>query len=400
MNIQDVPKALMIAFMESKALELVAGYGIGKSTMVKDFAAGLTDKSFVVHNREGKRLRHRKGEPVGLVTCLVPTYSAEEIRGFPMPDYENEEMFYSVPPFFPSERTFPNGVPRFGIIFLDEYRLGHDEVVKATTQLLLEGRMGDHSLDQYGHWVVFAASNREEDGLGIGREPPIVTQRKMVINVEPNVMASLAWLEANEARLNIPPVIRFFTEKNPDLVLGMKTPDNGQPFPTPRSMCEAGQLAQRYMTLTNYKQSNKFDIPSDDSFLLELMASKVGTGAAAQLQTFSRLVGQVPDYMDIVKHPDTCTVPDAERMDACNVTIQVIAAQAGDYSRDGNTHDQEKLEKEMDSLVTYLMRLPAEFQVTGMTRTFKNCPAIYSHPKVRLIAKENPSVFRAISTPL
>lgn len=398
MRIEQVRKAMMIAFLEKKALELVSGFGIGKTTMFRDFAKFLEGIEFTVPGPDGEPLTHRKGEPVGFEECLIPTYAVEDIRGFPMPDYDRGEMFYSVPPFFPSKRKYPNGIPKFGIIYLDEYRLGPDEVVKATTQLLLEGRMGDHSLAQFGHWCVFAASNREEDRVGIGKEPPIITQRKMVLNVEPNIRALTAWMEANEERLHVPATFRLFAGENPEVVLSMKTPDNGQPFCTPRSLVEAGQLCWRHMRLTGYQPSNKYDIPSKDDFLIELLASKIGESAAAQLQQFGSMIGLVPKYEEIIKNPNTAVLPATDRMDAAYVTITAIEHQAGDWSREADgSLDMERLEKEVDSLVTYLMRLPAEFQVTGLLRTFKKCPDIYSHPKVHTIAKTNPSVLKAIS---
>ncbi len=401
MRIENAIKALTVSFLEQKAVEMVGWYGIGKSSIVRDFTKHLEGLRFSVSTKQpdGTYVEHKHtpGEPVGLIECLVPTYAVEDLRGFPMPDYDNSEMFYSIPPFFPNERKFSEGVPKFGVVFLDEYRLAPDEVVKATTQLLLEGRMGDHYLSQYGHWVVFAASNREQDRVGIGKEAPIITQRKQVYELEPNIQSTVDWMEKHEVSDRILPVFRFFAQSNPGIVLSMKTPDDGKPFCTPRSLVEASQLTWRYMQLMQYKPTNKFDIPMDD-FTLEQLASKIGTGAAAGLQQYSRMVGQVPAYADIIKDPGKAILPSAERMDAAYVTITVIEHQAGDYSRDKDGQiDIERLEVEIDSLVTYLMRLPAEFQVVGLIRTFKRCPAIYSHPKVREIARKNPSVLKAIS---
>jgi len=401
MRIQHINKALMVSFLTKQALELVGGFGIGKSSVIRDFAQMLETTPFAITQPDGSKLVHKKGEPVGLIECLVPTYAVEDIRGFPMPDYKKGEMFYSIPPFFPNSRKYPEGIPKFGIIFLDEYRLGPDEVVKATTQLLLEGRIGDHSLSEYGHWVVFAASNREEDRVGIGKEAPIVTQRKMVIEMEPDLQALLDWMERHETGEHgvpaFPPAVRFFAKDNPGLVIGAETPDDGKPFCTPRTLVQAGQLLNQYMTLTHFKPANRFDVPVDD-FSLELLASKIGEGAAAQLQTYARLIGQVPAYEDIMKTPDTAQLPDPERLDAAHCTIQVIEHQAGDWSRDPDGEiDTIKLEQEVDALVTYLMRLPSEFQVVGIRRTFKRCPALYAHPKIREIAKSNPSVLKAIS---
>lgn len=397
MKIDKIPQALMIALLEGKAVELVGWYGIGKSSLVRQLAELLVSMPFTVTNKRGQVIRHKAGEPVGLVECLIPTYMVEDVRGFPLPDYERGEMYYSVPPFFPSSRKFPNGIPKIGIIFLDEYRLGPDEVVKASTQLLLEGRIGDHDLAEYGHWVVFAASNREEDRVGIGKEAPIITQRKMVINMEPDHATSLSWLEKNEERLGVPPVFRLFMQDNPNEVLSMKTPDTGAPFCTPRTLVEAGQLMRRYMEMTHFKGKNAYDIPMD-GFAMEIMASKIGDGTAGQLQAYAGLVGQVPKYEDIIRAPKTCTLPEFERLDANFVVITVIEAQIGNYSKDENGElDAELLDKEVDSVVTYLMRLPAEFQVTGLRRTLNKRPEVYGHPKVRQIARENPSVLKAIS---
>ena len=397
MKMEQLQRALTIAFFERKSLELVGWFGIGKTEGVHEFVRNLTNSNFKVRAADGSWLVHKKGEPVGLEVCLIPTYAVEDIRGFPMPDYDNEEMFYSLPPFFPSERKYPDGIPRFGVILLDECRLGPDEVVKAITQFFLERKIGDHSLDQYGHWVVFAASNREEDRVGIGKEPPIITQRKMVINLEPTIGAFTKWLEAHEEERGVPPIFRFFAQENPSVVLSLKTPDTGEPFCTPRTLVEAGQLCNRYMQMIKFQGKNKYDIPWDDDFLVEIMGSKIGTGAAAQLQQYSRMVGHVPAYTDIIKNPDKAVLPTFERVDAQYVTITVIEHQAGDWSREKDgTYDYEKLDKEVDSLVRYLMRLPPEFQVVGLTRTFKKCPEIYSHPLVARIAKENPTVLKAL----
>ncbi|MEM5866681.1 MAG: AAA family ATPase [Candidatus Aenigmatarchaeota archaeon] len=57
----------------------------------------------------------------------------------------------------------PNNLPDSGkgILFLDEFNLANEEVLKASQQLVLDRVIGEHKLGD--NWYIFAAGNRRED---------------------------------------------------------------------------------------------------------------------------------------------------------------------------------------------------------------------------------------------
>jgi len=107
--------------------------GIGKSTVVKDYALDR-DLDF-------RDIRAAQLDPV-------------DARGVPIADISKKLTSWLPPDFLPSAGK--------GILFLDELNRANRDTQSALYQLILDGRVGDYVLPP--GWDIVAAGNREIDG--------------------------------------------------------------------------------------------------------------------------------------------------------------------------------------------------------------------------------------------
>lgn len=113
-------------------------------------------------------------------------------------------------------------------LFLDELPACTPDIQKAFYSLLLERRIGEHSLPK-GSWVV-AAGNRAEDRALVRTISSALLNRVIVLHVRVDVPEWLTWAEQH----GIDPAIRSYIKDNPDDLL-QPVPREPVPFSTPRA---------------------------------------------------------------------------------------------------------------------------------------------------------------------
>ena len=132
-------------------------------------------------------------------------------------------------------------------LFLDELPACAPDVQKAFYSLLLERRLGEHSLPA-GTWVV-AAGNRIQDRALVRSMSSALVNRVTMLHVRVDVDEWLAWARRNKVR---PEILGFISYMPDALMRGV--PPEPVPFSTPRSwaqlsraldMAEAGGILTR-----------------------------------------------------------------------------------------------------------------------------------------------------------
>ena len=192
-------RELIRCLAHEQSLLLLSPPGVGKSDVVRQAAAlaGLECKSL-------------------LGTQIAP----EDVSGVPRIIGERSV-------FCPPRVLLPENPGKF-CLFLDELPACAPDVQKAFYSLLLDRRIGEHSLPP-GTWVV-AAGNRAEDKALVRTISSALVNRVLILNIRIDVAEWLGWATANGVRKDI----LAFIEQFPDALL-RPVPDRAAPFSTPRA---------------------------------------------------------------------------------------------------------------------------------------------------------------------
>ena len=192
-------KKLIQCMAHEQSLLLLSPPGVGKSDIVYQAAreAGLPCRSL-------------------LGTQIAP----EDVSGIPRIVGERSV-------FCPPRMLLPESSEPF-CLFLDELPACAPDVQKSFYSLLLERRLGEHTLPA-GTWVV-AAGNRMQDRALVRAMSSALVNRVTVLHIRVDVDEWQAWAVRNGLRADI----RTFIHYHPD-TLARDVPQDPTPFSTPRA---------------------------------------------------------------------------------------------------------------------------------------------------------------------
>ena len=192
-------KKLVQCMAHEQSFLLLSPPGVGKSEMVYQAAveAGLPCRSL-------------------LGTQIAP----EDVSGVPKIVGERSV-------FCPPRILLPESAQTF-CLFLDELPACAPDVQKAFYSLLLERRLGEHSLPA-GTWVV-AAGNRQQDRALVRAMSSALVNRVTILNLRVDAGEWQDWARRNGIR----PDIRSFLSFMPDALM-RTVPQEPVPFSTPRA---------------------------------------------------------------------------------------------------------------------------------------------------------------------
>lgn len=305
------------------SVEIVSGPGLGKSSMLKQLA---------------KRMSKKMQRPFFFKPFFLTTLERCDVIGYGLPGKDREGnliMQFSRAPWMPSIDEGDHG-----FLLLDEYGQADNDVKKPSAELLLNGAVGESKLPITV--MVVMASNRQQDRSGVGKSMAFLDNRKMTIEIQPDLDAWVEWAETE----GIEPWTIAFAKVKPGTVFRDSVPDKPGPFCTPRTLVQMSYLVGK--------------LPMD--LFLEAAGGYIGQGAAAEFVSFLRVAEQLPKYEEIVANPEKCRLPEVSRPDAQYATMQMIA-----HRVDGKT---------AAPAFKYLTRMPQEFQVAGLKATLRRCPEI------------------------
>jgi hypothetical protein len=192
-------KTLITCMAHQQSFLLLSPPGVGKSEMVYQAAAeaGLPCRSL-------------------LGTHIAP----EDVSGIPRIVGERSV-------FCPPRILLPENPEPF-CLFLDELPACAPDVQKAFYSLLLERRLGEHSLPA-GTWVV-SAGNRVQDRALVRSLSSALINRVSILNVRVDTQEWLDWATVNGVRPDVVNLISYL----PDALM-RPVPADPQPFSTPRA---------------------------------------------------------------------------------------------------------------------------------------------------------------------
>lgn len=323
------------------SLLLQGSPGIGKSTIIREWPA---------------KLSALYGEEFGYHEITPANQESAELRGFLIPTKDKDGRAvatYTYPSIFPS-REYLAKHPR-GILNIEELDQCPHDTAKVLASVILSNRIGDFCLPE-GWWVV-CSSNRTSDRSGAVRQLMHIVNRQRRIEVSNDVEGLCAWMEGQ----GIHPMFIAFTRARPSVVFTNTVPDQPQPFCTPRSLVSAA----RYMQQVVGANSMDFRVSDFDQLMV---AGDIGTGASAELFGFAEVRDHIPSLEDILHNPEKAKMPTLDRMDALFAVTELALSGLG--------------EDTADAVLTYLMRLPRQLQVSAMGRAVSRHARMLASSKV------------------
>ena len=246
-----------------------------------------------------------------------------DLKGFPVVrgTGKSQTMAFVPPDFLPTKGK--------GILFLDEMNSAPQSVQAAAYQLILNRKLGDYELPV--GWAVVAAGNRASDRSVVNAQPAALANRFVHIDFDVDVEDWFAWATQN----GVSDITRAFIKFRSNLLHSFDPASNPRAFPSPRSWVFVDDV------LTS-------GLAADTEF--ELIKGTVGEGAAAEYVAFARMARDLPTVEEILASPSKAPVPSAP------ATMYAIATML----------DKKATPATLSKLLTYMGRLPVEFQVLFM----------------------------------
>lgn len=324
------------------AIHVISGPGLGKSSAV---------------SQVGRELEKELKAPFANLEFFLNSKEAPDVGGYGLPDDDKDGekiMVWTRAPWMPRADD-----PQHGFVFLDEFRQSQHDVQKVSAELLLNGKVNASQLPIT--YMVLAASNREGDRSGVGRELAFVTNRTMEVNLEPDLDSWVEWAEKEGIHWGA----IAFAKRRPGVIFRDKVPEKPGPFCSPRSFVQASRL---------------MDVIDQDLFV-EAAGGLIGEGTAAEFIAFMRVVDELPEFSEIVADPEGTKVPPISRPDALYACMQMVAH---NVTPDTAT-----------PAFTYITRMPKEFQVAGLKAALRKSAHILTSKDFAMWCRDNQDLIKS-----
>ena len=323
-------KTLIKCMAHQQSFLLLSPPGVGKSEMVYQAAAeaGLPCRSL-------------------LGTQIAP----EDVSGIPRIVGERSV-------FCPPRVLLPENPEPF-CLFLDELPACAPDVQKAFYSLLLERRLGEHSLPA-GTWVV-AAGNRVQDRALVRSLSSALVNRVSILHVRVDVQDWLDWGTANGVRADVLNFISYL----PDALM-RPVPSEPQPFSTPRAW-----------TLL----SRGLDLAEDAGILTRELRRALAFGrvsaedAAVYCALAEESIQRMRPLTEYIQHPASLPTGDAARWFILNCIRQHV--------RDGRLQGVPP-----ETVNRFLGSLPPEHQLTLISDLVGHWSELGADPAMLALLKQ------------
>lgn len=216
------------------------------------------------------------------------------------------------------------------LLFLDEINSSAQATQAAAYQLVLDRKLGDFALPE--HTRIIAAGNNEGDGAIVNRMSSALRNRLAHIDMETHLDDVCNYF----IDIGLPPQIIGFLRFRSKLLNEFedKNSRNLKAFATPRGWERLGHSIEKRPDM-------------DEEILFYHAASIVGEGSATEFMAFNKYHQNMPNPDMILMNPKTAEVPEEPAtLYALSTTLATKATQ-----------------ENMDRVIEYTLRMPAEFQV-------------------------------------
>lgn len=276
-----------------------------------------------------------------LIDLRLSQCAPEDLMGLPM--RQGDKAIFAPFEMFPLESTpLPKG-KRGWILFLDELPSASKSVIAAAYKLILDHMVGGHKL--HPNVVIVTAGNK-------------TTDKAIATNVGTAMQSRLVHLELNVTKEDFTKHARSvgmdhrilgFIEFQPSKLHYFDPNHHNKTFPCPRTW-------EFVSKLIHGKPLEEISLP--------LLAGAISDGVAVEFHTFLQEYEKLPKIAKIVEDPEGTEVPENASTKYAVVTMLV------DHVNTDN----------MKKIVTYVKRLPPEFQVIFFRGVVQKDMSLKQHP--------------------
>lgn len=260
-TIKTAYEVLSIANIAQDAVLLEGPHGIGKSQIVEQFA---------------------KNNGMHIFPLFLSTQETGDLIGIPTEEIINgaKVTSWSKPTWLKTmEDKAKEGIPC--VLFLDELNRAPLDVRQSALQLVLEGKIHEHTLPRVnGRKTFVVAAINPADDYQVQELDPALLDRFLCLELEVSAPDWLDWAREHE----IANSIRDFISEFPNRL--HYTPNEGK-GPTPRAWAKLSDL------LEGAKQTK-----SNKAILFDIVKGRLGSEVGAQF------FGYYENYTDVVKADD------------------------------------------------------------------------------------------------
>lgn len=304
---------------------LTSSPGIGKSAIVKEVADYF--------NLELIDIRLSQCEPTDLM-------------GFP--HVVDGRGTYAPMDMWPIEGTpLPEGKDGW-LVFLDEMNSGAMATQAAAYKVLLDKIVGMAPLHK--RVALVAAGNKESDGAIVNRLSTATQSR--ILHLE--LKASSKTFIEHAHKQGFDHRVISFIEFKPDSLHKFDPNHSDKTYPCPRTWEFVSKLIRKHDQ----------DVPR---YMLPLLAGTVGEGMAREFFAFTKVFRELPKIQEIVNNPLGIPVPDEPSV------LYALTGSIAEHAKESN----------IESLMKFVNRLPAEFQYMTLRSAATRNPEIMENDALR-----------------
>ena len=317
--------SMIAKYIQAKIVPMLTGSpGMGKSAIVKDIAK--------TYNLKLIDLRLSQCDPTDLLG---------------LPSIQGQRAGYLPMETFPLEGDpIPEGYSGW-LLFLDEFNSASIAVQAAGYKLILDRMVGQKNLHK--HVAVVCAGNLETDGAIVNPMSTAMQSRLAHLELVTDVNQWLDWAYENGIHRFITSYIKF----KPGNLYAFSPDHTDKTYACSRTW----EFANRVLEVTG----------TDDKDLLPMLAGVLSEGVAREFIGFTKIDKDLPKITQIMESPNSIRVPDEP---------SVLFALTGSISHHANKDN-------LAPLITYIKRLPKEFQVVTLRETVRRQKELVGHPAMQ-----------------
>lgn len=270
-----------------------------------------------------------KARKIDMIDLRLSQLDPVDLRG--VPSISNGKTVWNAPCFLPTSGE--------GILFLDEINSAAQATQAASYQLVLDRKLGDYTLPD--GWAMVCAGNRATDRAIVNQMSTALKNRLVHLDFEVNNEDWCQWALTNGVAVEVLGFIRF----RPTL-LNEFEPRPGEKGEKERMM--RMKDAQAFATPRSWEFMSKIvNTRPDAEVEFELYKGTVGEGCASEFMAYLKYYRDLPNLDNILLNPGTAPVPKEP------ATLYALSTGLAVKTTPDN----------MDRVVKYALRMPAEFQV-------------------------------------
>jgi hypothetical protein len=308
-----------------------------RATLLKDTLKALipVGRSVAIEGPPGggkTTIVHEVAEAMGLpvVERHMPTMLVEDF-GIPYPTDNGFE--YKLPDWFPLKGKA--GTENGGVLLFDDRNQANADLQKVLANIQQARTL--HGKPLADGWTVVSTGNRQSDRAGANRVLSHLRNRETVLEFETHLDDSTSWMIDH----GVHPMVIAFTRFRPHLLHDFDPQRDVNP--TPRSWVEGVSAILG-------------KVPPEAEY--ECFKGAIGEGAAAEFVGFVRIYRKLPNPDAILMNPDTADVPTDP------ATLYALSGALAERATEAN----------LERVVTYTSRMPAEFSVLSISHAVRKTP--------------------------